>query len=207
MSYRSTSRRDVMRALAIVPTMIAAPVAVSAATAFSSSTADRSAWATAMARYLKVKGEADHFHTTVYEVAERRLEPVSPPYRFPHTARNGSTVEYVLHPHQFSDYEIEPVDMWAFIRPQIEEAKLKYAAYTRECALIGYAEISNRSDTYGDMLADAEADLLNLPAPDLAGIRWKLEHLREVAEGCVIAQEDFDLILADISRIAGEAVA
>ena len=203
----STSRREVMRALAIVPTIIAAPVAASAATERFAAAAGRSRWDVAMSRYLAIKAEADHFHATVYEAAERRLEPVRPPYRFPHTARDGSVVEYSLWPHQFSDYEIEPVDMWAFIRPQIEDAKRKHAIYARECVAIGYDEINDRSDEYGNTLSEAEYRLLSLPAPDLNAVRWKMAHLREVAEGATINQEDFDVLIADISRIAGEAVA
>src|SRR5690242_11241623 len=67
MSEVSTSRRDVMRALAIVPAVIAAPAVASTALAARNTTSLE--WNQALARHSAARDAADRYCETVYRPA------------------------------------------------------------------------------------------------------------------------------------------
>lgn len=47
----------------------------------------------------------------------------------------------------------------------------------------GMDDLDDQSDDLGDRMADAQSTLMDLPAPDLSALRWKLDHLTEDAQG------------------------
>ncbi|MBN9146232.1 hypothetical protein J2X73_004472 [Novosphingobium sp. 1748] len=52
---------------------------------------------------------------------------------------------------------------------------------------------------------DLERALMDMPAPDLDALRWKLSLQRRLSEDFVIAPEVFDMILAELDRLFGKA--
>jgi hypothetical protein len=55
-----------------------------------------------------------------------------------------------------------------------------------------------------DAMVAAEATVFETPAPDLSALQWKLEHLRDYADGSVIETKHLDTVLADLRRIEGK---
>ncbi|MFB0875343.1 MULTISPECIES: hypothetical protein [unclassified Sphingobium] len=202
------SRRDAMRALAILPIIIAAPTAASAATGLvCAPSADAAAWDAALAHYQALKGAFDHWYETVCAPATEAAKGLCPPYRITHVAKSGHAAEYVIWPKDFADYDAEPVDMWLFIRPQIEEAKAKYAAYIASPLPDQLCQIKEKADRDLDAVTEAEDALLCLPAPDLAAVAWKLRHYQWLAADCVLEPGQIANVLFDVRRLNGEDVA
>lgn len=200
------SRRDAIRALAAISTGLPT-LAYAAPAKVASKSADTCAWDAAMAHYKAIKAEADHFHATVWDRAVKAAADICPPYRFSHTAKNGDTVHYSLWPDDFAKFEPDVVDMWTYIRPQINEAQAKYAAFQDSPLSTELKRANEQSDRYGEALSAAEEALLCLPAPDLAGIAWKLRHIHDVSIDCVIEPGVIAGVLFDVRRLNGEDVA
>ena len=200
------SRRDAIRALAVISTGLPT-LAYAAPVLNSTKSADAAAWDAAMARYKGIKAKADRFHATVWDRTVKATADICPPYRFIHTAKNGHTVQYSLWPADFAKYEPDAVDMWTYIRPQIEQAKAKYAAFSASPQSDELKRVNELSDRYNEALTDAEDALLCLPAPHLEAVAWKLRHLQNVSADCVIEPGAIANVLFDVRRLNGEDVA
>lgn len=63
-----------------------------------------------------------------------------------------------------------------------------------------------RAEELGQQVADAREELMNIPAPDLRALRWKLEQLRD-EDGDVAAwtASYVEQCFADIARLMGDA--
>ena len=168
MSEVSTSRRDVMRALSIIPAVIAAPAVISAAAAatFPSS----AAWDAAMARYLAAKARSEEMEARLKPIWDR-IDAARPAYKITHVAKDGSSATYRMGPDDFPLYlyDLEPgtLDGTSFLRPQVEAMKAQHEDFERLKREVGYTELARLSDQYGTEELDAEYTLLNMPAPHL----------------------------------------
>lgn len=69
--------------------------------------------------------------------------------------------------------------------------------------------LDSKEQAYADTLASfvgAIRDAMAIPAPDLAALRWKLEHLVDETPGASIeTNESLDVIRADMARLMGVA--
>lgn len=54
----------------------------------------------------------------------------------------------------------------------------------------------------GDMLAQAESVLLDMPAPDYRAVEWKMRWMQTFSEDMILEPKDFDVMLADLARLA-----
>ncbi len=52
---------------------------------------------------------------------------------------------------------------------------------------------------------DAEKAMLDTRTPDMRALRWKMERMRDISDCSVIEPKDFDQLLADITRLLGDA--
>lgn len=207
MSDLALSRRVVTRALFLTPALVAPAAASAAPVMVCAVQRDAAAWDAAMAHYKAVKAEADHFHATIYKPAVEAGADLCPPYRFTHTAKNGQTTEYAIWPDDFAAHEPGAVDMWTFIRPQIDAAQAKHAAYLASPLPAELERLNKQSDHYNELLGAAEEALLCLHAPHLEAVAWKLRHLQSVSVDCVIEPGAIASVMFDVRRLNGEDIA
>lgn len=74
----------------------------------------------------------------------------------------------------------------------------------------GMDDLDDRSDDLGDRMAAAQSAIMDLPAPDLPALRWKLDHLTEEArdEGGSMACYGHEYVaqaLRDVARLMPNA--
>jgi hypothetical protein len=64
-------------------------------------------------------------------------------------------------------------------------------------------ELDERSEAYGNAIAEAQSALMGMPAPDLAALRWKLMQLRDGDDGPTACYEAGYVAqtFADIDRL------
>lgn len=72
----------------------------------------------------------------------------------------------------------------------------------------GYDAAMNKADQLGEANHDATWALFEIPAPDLAALRWKIDHLFGASEDCEVepwSAEVMKTFLADVRRLMPEA--
>lgn len=81
--------------------------------------------------------------------------------------------------------------------------RAQWDAAMRDCIKAkAEADAQNYLNGSGDALVKAEGVLLDMPAPDLRAVEWKLRWCRTFSEDMILEARDFDTILADIARLA-----
>lgn len=66
---------------------------------------------------------------------------------------------------------------------------------------------SDAAESLCEAMVHAADYLREVPAPDLAALEWKVEYLRELAAMLILEPTAFDIILADIRRLAARSAA
>lgn len=60
----------------------------------------------------------------------------------------------------------------------------------------------DRAERFGDEICDAASRLMEMPAPDLAALRWKLDHLTDQGQKWDCWSDDYtSMVRADIARL------
>lgn len=166
----TTSRRDAMRSLAILPALIAMPATVSAAPMLVCAPTDQIAvdartWNAAMAHYRKAVADGERFD-------RERLEPHFEAAR----ARFGDD------------------------RPRKDAPD--WPEYRDWCESSGFNAVMDEWSHMAEAEGDAQTALLRMPAPDLAALRWKLEHTFDTDGEIALWCEDIALtIRSDFQRL------
>lgn len=200
-----TTRRQLLAAVVAAPIAIAAPAHAMAS--FKCAPApDASVWAATMARYEALKAEDRQFHDEVYSPAMDPIHELSPPYRFQHVAKNGHVASYYVDVQDIENFDVGLGGLMRSVAAQMEEARAKYAAYSDAKTKVDTAALNERSDAYGSAVFEAERELLNMPAPHLGALAWKVALLKERSVDSVTDPTELEQILCDIRHLAGEAV-
>lgn len=223
----AVSRRAVMAGVASIAA--AMPVAaMPVANAVVGFTPNRSAWNAAMDAFRKAEVEADAteavfmpLHDTVR--AEIAALPHKPLPSDPYVGGRGVTTEnraYVdLARRRIEEWDAGKVRLEQHVREDYEqhiaacrkivgvddERKAEIAAIEQQH---GYREAEERCEALGEVRYEAEWALMELPAPDLPALRWKLEKLLEVHNGSCAgwSEEAIAQTVADMQRLmAGTA--
>lgn len=219
-----TTRRAVIAGLAL-----SAPFAgpFGEAIAATVTTPDRSAWDRAFAEMQRAKAASDAANAIAHQTYEafKRIEPTDDTIQFREfTIFCGNPTEFERsHIKRVMDVEeewqrflsTEKVTWWA---RDPEKRKREYRAaldsvtdYRRRFAeaerVSGYAEACERSDQLDNEACEAGSRLILTPAPDLAALRWKAEHMfgdeaREPDESSPPwCAEWTDAFMADVRRL------
>jgi hypothetical protein len=189
----NTSRRELLKA---APLTAAAAVIPTAALAIA--TADRAAWTAALAQLSQAKAEDEAFSPGYFQTWQKRRAEYE---AVPHVALRTD-------PHTGRLDPVTTADQWNVRSARrdvaaLDAGKMRYdplpglhehfelqrdlvkAADERDAAIQAIRDrydmdrLDERSEELGDALSDAEAALMNTPAPDLAALRLKLERLPE----------------------------
>jgi hypothetical protein len=67
------------------------------------------------------------------------------------------------------------------MRELVDAANARDAAIQRIRDRYGMDDLDDQSDARGDAMGEAHIALMSTPAPDLAALRWKLDHITEEA--------------------------
>ncbi len=161
-----------------------------------------------MARYLAAKDKHDRFNVSATPFREK-AEAVMPSYTITHKPKLGVPATFRIGPDDFAEYDPEPDgwDTYKFIRPEIEKLKADHQEYLRIKKEVRYNELAETSDRYCDEMTAAESVLLNMPAPHLKAVEWKLAYWMEISKGGSVDPENFATLLSDVRRLAGRAAA
>lgn len=189
-----TSRRSVIGALALIPAIPLSGTAVAmdrdsrgddAMNMHStiSSALTRAAWEKAQERHERAIAASDKHDAEVYTPAYRELERRAPrpdlTLRVPLT--DGTTHTEHLIP-SFLDSYCEESRFGALAMP-LRDAWNVYLANKKQADQeLGWSAIQKRQNILDDRIGHARQALLKMPAPDLAALRWKLEHTIEPDE-------------------------
>lgn len=190
-----TSRRALLKAAPLATAALAIP-AFAAATTIPT---DRSAWNSALAAYHRVRAEDAAFSARYMPIWDRCKASCD---RVPHVALRPDPYSGRKDPVTTADewlvrmarYEVKRLDSGKMRIdanvPGVQEhydlkRELARAADERDAARqrirdrFGMDDMDDQSDRLGDRLARAEEALMDTPAPDLAALRFKLDHLLE----------------------------
>jgi hypothetical protein len=194
------------------------------AVAMPATTADRMAWEAAMQNLERIKAE-DAVFTPIYnrihaawEAGRPSLDMIDWRALNTHSAADRShfarSMDLDAHWRQFLDGE----GKWWFAKnPEQKKAKYRAAldtvqafrdAEARNDRDTGMAEADERYEAFGEAIADAESALMDIPAPDLEALRWKLDQLLEPNSEHSTAAWSRDYVaqtVADYHRLLGDA--
>lgn len=208
-SELSTTRRNVLTGIVAV----SAAGATGGAIAFPAGPAAYSGeWYALKARYdAKLSEEAAFnrdFHDPAFEEYHRHVK--RPALWYSITAKNG----------QVATYKVSPDDDFAtipFPRFEAEAARIRKEWHAYKIADAKWRErlnitaIRDRSDKLGDERHSLEKALIQLPAPDLPALLWKIENLwgcsvEQKAESCdSIGMDWVTPVIKDARRLLGGA--
>lgn len=216
----TTSRRDAMRSLAILPAMIAMPAAASAAPMLVCAPAAPSAELVALIdAYRKASAASDRHHSEVYEPAHKAWKEAVE--AIPH-CKTVATYTYLGEPQRLSTanpshvsaakfaasskpgslYSAEYETACAELLKRMKQRDAKRAKITARYDVIALAAESDRLAEVRNMALDAVA---LFPAATIADLIAKVETTSDDPDG--LFDSNKDILLADLRRIAGEAVA
>ena len=217
-----TTRRALLKAAPLATAAFAVP-----AIAATTTRADRTAWSAAFASYQSVMAENAVFsprHADLWQKCKSACE------RVPH-------VTFRPDPYSGATQPVTTADDW-FVRsarlavvevdngkrhldpiPALQkhftlQREVAQAADERDAAIqcirdsFGMDAADQESDDLGDRLCEVSQALMNVPAPDLAGLRLKLDHLlvEEGSDSTPCWSMDFARqTIADIARLLPEA--
>lgn len=209
-----SSRRTVMRALIIAPSLIATPIAASAATGLvCNPTGISEGMAAAIKAYREASARCDKFSTDVYGPAWEawRAEVDAIPHfttkasfkgwaTFDHltTADRGMVamakkIVETAKPGHFRDYELAAAEL--------VEAEGRREAQSKQLSRrYNVSALAEEDDRLGDIRDDLLTEIEEFPVATIADLIAKVEIIEET-QGQI---EPVDL-LADLRRIAGEA--
>ncbi|WP_371432421.1 hypothetical protein [Novosphingobium sp.] len=81
--------------------------------------------------------------------------------------------------------------------------RAQWDAAMRACAEAkANAVAQNYLNGTGDVLAQAESVLLDMPAPDHRAVEWKMRWWQTFSEDMILEPKDFDAMLVDLARLA-----
>jgi hypothetical protein len=222
------SRRAALAGIASVAAAVPA-VAIPATSAVAGFTPDRSAWDAAMAAFQRAEAEADAFEVVFMPIHDRckaEIELQLPHKLLPRHLHIGklcpSTADWQYISrcrHYVEEWDASKIVVDDTVRERYnehiaicrgairadEERKAGIAAIERKH---GYAEAEQKMETLGDARYETEWALMDLPAPDLPALRWKLEKLLEIENSSTApwSSEAVGQTVADIQRLmAGRA--
>lgn len=209
----ATTRRGLMKAAPIAAASLAFPALAIPPT-------DRSAWDAAMRAYTRAKAEDDAF-TPGYLETYRRCDAACravPHVTFAPEAYLGGRCQTTADAWQVKrarrevasldagKMRLDPLpglhEHYAIKRELVKAADERDSAVRAIRARFNMDALEERGEKLGDRVYKATWALMDLPAPDLAALRWKLDYLTnsgagiDAYESTAIAQT-----LADIARL------
>ena len=208
------------RALLKVAPLIAATVAVPAMAFAVTTSGDRTAWDNAMQTLQHAKDEDAAFtpiHTRIYKAWEAGRPSTDGIDWIEFPFANRDHVARTLDIDKaWSDFLASEGKLWRSSNP--ERRKERYRAALDNVQAFRAAEAHHDQETgmdvadqrweaLGERVNDAEAALMDLPAPDLAALRWKLDQALRIdgdSTPCWSA-EYVRQTIADYRRLCGEA--
>lgn len=175
-----TNRRGFIAASAATATAVAIPASAAAA----APAADRSAWDAAMARYRAAEREHDAYAANIFDPAWEAEQAFEKAHGLRHKQADG---------------------LWN--RSYFERRKAFQEKHGTDYCVPDH--LHERMEALSDGLCDARGDLLDVPAPDLAALRFKLDDIlaverRHQADGGSTASYGYGYVkqtLADIARL------
>lgn len=186
----TTSRRSLLRGAPVAAVALTVPAGVSSTVAV-----DRTAWDIAFAHHERLTAEDAEFSAT-YDRAWAAC-----------SAECKQVPHVILEPSKHDgERHVSTANAWYVGRCRsdvsaLDAGKMRFdplpglaeherqmralvdAADARDAVIqsirdrYGMDDLDDRSDAIGDALADAQSALMDLPAPDLAALRWKLDHV------------------------------
>ncbi len=209
-----TSRRALLKGAPVAFVALAVPAGVSATVAV-----DRKAWKRARAAYDALRAEdaafSAHYHRT-WEACSSECKQV------PHVILEPSAHTGKWHVSTADDWYVRRCrsDVAALDAgkmrfdplPDLQEHErqmraLVEAADTRDGVIQAIRDrydmeaLDDQSDDLGDRLAEAQSIVMDLPAPDLAAVHWKLTQLRDPDGTMVSWSADYvEQTFADVAR-------
>lgn len=186
----STSRRALIKAAPLAAAALAIPMSARAASA------DRTAWNLAMAAYNAAKAEDDAYNPVFRELHDRwtetteavphvtlrpdpytgRFEPVSTADRF-FVADARRIVKELAEGKRRHDPLPDLTEHTALLHEVAAAADKRDTEIEAISASMGYDQAETKWDALSSKVVDAEGVLMATPAPDVAALRWKLDHL------------------------------
>lgn len=189
-----TTRRTLLKAAPFAAVAATLPV-----TAMARPITDRTAWDAAMATYRKVMTEDAAFMPGYLKTFERCDAETK---RVPHISVGPSA--------HTGRGEISTSDHWYVSRCRKDVAALdegrmrldplpdlieherqmralvaaddeRNATIAAIRARYGIAALDDRSEALGEQICESQSTLMDMPAPDLAALRWKLDHITQEA--------------------------
>lgn len=216
-------RRQFIAGSAIAALSVSAlPIAVAA------TNADRTQWEAALTKYRGIVEQQvaanDHWDRThaAWEAGRPSMDGIHWKHFWPdgqHKAGRQNIARVIDLDKRWQQY-LEGEGKWWF-SPTPEKAKAEYRAALDSVQAFrdaeakhdhdsGYEAANDRSDKLSDSESEASSALMEMPAPDLAALRWKLDYLTEEARhpegslGCY-SHRFVSQTLADIARLLPEA--
>ena len=219
----STSRRAVMRALAILPAAIVTPPAAHAAVELvCAAPSDAAAWDAAMDEFIKADAECRAFEPTVLQAFEAydAQRPRAEDLRIDRLSFGGKTVEFIAHgmdlDRHWEEFLAGKCKWWwgdkieARKKAELDSIRAYRKERQRVATATGVDDASRKADDLSEAATDAEDKLMAMPAPHWEAVLWKQDRLfgdLDVEAGNVPSwsNEYVKPFFDDIRRLAGEA--
>lgn len=210
----TATRRAMLAAIPAVAAFAAVPVA-------SAATVDRSRWNVAFAAMEKADADELAFNPVYDRIFEswKSSRPAMDGIDWkPFPFENRDHVARVLDLDQrWKQFLAGEGKVWASANPDNTKAEMRAAldsiqAYRDACDKhdqeTGMAAAEDRWEALGDAAHAARGKVMETPAPDLAALRWKLQHLLADDGSESVSAWSMDYIAqtkADIARLMGDA--
>jgi hypothetical protein len=189
MADLNLTRRSLMGAMAFaaVPAAICAPAIAGTPTA--------TAWDAAMAHYIAAKQAYEQNWAVFSPICDRHSAELPDPYTVDLTGHNIPDRRKLLHMDDLDQWEREiranigvhhPTDRETLLYLKMKAVD-RVRAYRAERERINrkyrYEQLSAENERLCDVFADAERALMNMPAPHLQALRWKLDQVIVIENG------------------------
>jgi hypothetical protein len=204
-NINTTSRRGMLAALAVTAMAVPAAASVLPAAAITL-TNERAAWDAAFAVWQEAERVDAAYDASFYHPASEQVDRIAPrpDMAFTITATNGHSATYRWLPSQPDAYE----DCFPQMRNAAAAIRRAWKAHCSARERYGMDDIETRSEELGEIAYDAKWKVFHTPAPDVAALLWKLEHLfgedeRDEGSGLAWDASLLDELLADARRLAG----